>query len=288
MAKDKAATGQDVAGTQAAKRDAGDQDKDIIRSLSRSIHVLQAINRKGAMGLAEIARAADLPMPTVYRIINTLMREGLIERDGPRQKLYRPTALIQTLACGFQNHDRLVNAARPSMSRFTHEHHWPLSIVTRVGDKMVVRYHTASQTTLTFNNYYPGWQVPLLASASGQVFVAFTDDETRDMLIESAANLEDSQQTFMLEHFRSGEATATIRERGYAAVAKSWFSANPGKTSSVAVPIFDGEELIGALAIVFFASGLSLEQAIAHYLAPVQAVSAQISADLARMPLQTY
>ncbi|WP_084591962.1 helix-turn-helix domain-containing protein [Novosphingobium sp. MBES04] len=185
-------------------------EKDTIRSLSRSIHVIQAINRYGSLGLSEIAKAANVPMPTAFRIINTLIEEGLVERERERRK-YRPTALIQTLACGFQNHDRLVNAARTVMSDFTHLHHWPLSIVTRVGNRMVVRYHTAAQTTLTYNNYYPGWQVPILASASGQVYVAYTDELTRARLIDSAAELEEAYGQYMLEQFQSGAATRRIR-----------------------------------------------------------------------------
>ncbi|MED5546928.1 MAG: helix-turn-helix domain-containing protein [Pseudomonadota bacterium] len=255
-------------------------EKDTIRSLSRSIHVIQAINRYGSLGLSEIAKAANVPMPTAFRIINTLIEEGLVERERERRK-YRPTALIQTLACGFQNHDRLVNAARTVMSDFTHLHHWPLSIVTRVGNRMVVRYHTAAQTTLTYNNYYPGWQVPILASASGQVYVAYTDELTRARLIDSAAELEEAYGQYMLEQFQSGAATRRIRADGYATVEKSWYSANPGKTSAVAVPIFDGEELIGALAVVFFAAGLSVDAAVERYLAPIQEVSRTIRANLA-------
>ncbi|GAM04107.1 hypothetical protein MBENS4_1105 [Novosphingobium sp. MBES04] len=47
------------------------------------------------------------------------------------------------------------------------------------------------------------------------------------------------------------------------------------------MPIFDGEELIGALAVVFFAAGLSVDAAVERYLAPIQEVSRTIRANLA-------
>lgn len=261
--------------------DGDSREKDMVRSLSRSIHVIQAINRHGSLGLTEISRAAKIPYPTAYRIVNTLIEEGLIERE-PTRKRYRPTALIQTLACGFQNHDRLVGVARPLIGRFTQQYHWPLTVVTRVGNKMVVRDSTSTQTTLTFNNYYPGWQVPLLASASGQVYFSFASAGEQQELLRQSRAREEAFDALVLKDFGSGTATARIREQGYAAVSHTPYSANPGKTSSIAVPLFEGERLVGSLAMVYFANSMPLAEAIAQFIAPIRAVSQQIGDQLSR------
>ncbi|MBT0670193.1 helix-turn-helix domain-containing protein [Novosphingobium profundi] len=256
----------------------------MIRSLSRSIQVIQAINRHGSLGLTEISRAVDIPYPTAYRIVNTLMDEGLIERE-PTRKRYRPTALIQTLSCGFQNHDRLVGIGRPLISAFTQEFHWPLSIVTRVGNKMVVRDSTSTQTTLTFNNYYPGWQVPLLASASGQVYCSFTSRAEQQELINQAYIKQKKLDAVILRDFESGQAQQRIRELGYAAVARTPYSANPGKTSSIAVPLFENQQLLGSLALVYFANSMPLSEAIERYLDPMLEVARQIGRGLEASPV---
>lgn len=259
-------------------RTGGTDDKDVILSLIKSIHVIQAINAHGSLGMTEIAASAGVPFPTAYRIVNTLVREGLIERE-PSRKRYRPTALIQTLSCGFQNHDHLVNIARGPTSAFTDRHHWPLTVVTRVGNKMVVRYSTNERTTLTFNNYYPGWQVPLLASASGQVHLAFAEDHVRQRLLEQSRTAS-GQDALVLKRFENGSAGREIRQRGYAAVSKTHYSANPGKTSSLAVPIFEGQHLVGALAMVFFSNAMTLQKAIGEFLEPLLAVSQEINRGL--------
>jgi IclR family mhp operon transcriptional activator len=49
-----------------------------IRSISRAIAVLQAINRQGSMSLMGIAKTAEVPYPTACRIVQTLLFEGLI------------------------------------------------------------------------------------------------------------------------------------------------------------------------------------------------------------------
>ena len=126
-----------------------------IRSITRCIAVLQAVNRGDGVTLSEIARSAQIPHPTATRIIRTLIDQGLIEQENARKR-YHPTALVQTLSCGFQNDDRLVGIARAHITRLTKEYDWPVSLVTRVGSNMVVRDSTSTMTSLTFNNYYPG------------------------------------------------------------------------------------------------------------------------------------
>ena len=66
-----------------------------IRSISRSIAVLQCINGGGALSLTEIARVVKLPYPTTVRIIQTLMHEGLVACE-PVDKKYRATCMVES------------------------------------------------------------------------------------------------------------------------------------------------------------------------------------------------
>lgn len=243
-----------------------------IRSIVRSIQVLQAINRFGSLTLSEIAQHADIPYPTAMRILRTLQEQGLIERE-PSRKRYRPTALVQTLSCGYQNYDRLVTTARPHIVELTRTLGWPVSIATRVGQAMVVRDSTSSLTTLTFNNYYPGWQVPLLTSASGRVYLAHAEEDEREVLLEPLDAQEASQ--FMINFDQ-------IRKQGYAAVTRTAYSANPGMTSSIAVPLFEEGTLLGALALVFFAKAISINEAIDRFLGPLQKTAQAIDDEMTR------
>jgi IclR family mhp operon transcriptional activator len=84
----------------------------------------------------------------------------------------------------------------------------------------------------------------------------------------------------MLKKFRDSEAIAKVVSAGYAAAERTGFSANPGKTSSIAVPLFEGETLVGSLALVFFASAISIPKAIDLFLDPLQRTSAAIRQDL--------
>lgn len=166
-----------------------------IRSISRSISVLQAINRHGSLSMIAIARQSSVPYPTACRIVQTLIHEGLIEQE-PARKRYRPTALVQSLSHGYQQDGELVNAAADTIRALTREVGWPVSLAVRVGTRMVVRDSTHSQTSLTFERYYPGFTLPLLGCASGRLCLAHLSPDELDNVMRWLAHAgEDSSPT---------------------------------------------------------------------------------------------
>ena len=185
-----------------------------IRSISRCIAVLQAINRHGSLTLMQIARTSRLPYPTACRILQTLMHEGLIESE-PTRKRYRATGLVRTLSQGFLNQDELVTEARPFIVALTRKFGWPVAVTTRIGQSMMIRDNTQDLTALTSNFYPPGYMMPLLECASGQVYVAHLDDDERRRVIDALEQIDGRAPT--LPQFRSDEAIARIRADGFVA-----------------------------------------------------------------------
>lgn len=249
-----------------------------IRSITRAIAALKAINRHGSLSMMEISKAAEVPYPTACRIVQTLLYEGLIEQE-PARKRYRPTAMVQTLAHGFQSDDRLVTAARPHIVELTTRVGWPISIAVRVGRNMMLRDSTHANTSLTFEHYYPGFTVPVLDSASGKLSMAFADDEDRKSILRWM----NVSQDIDLDYLKSAEMSLDIeriREHGYAVQGRNHFNLTPGKTSSIAVPIFDGGRFEAAMTMVFFVSAMRLEKALEQYLGDLKDTAARISADL--------
>lgn len=254
-----------------------------IRAVSRSIAVLQAINRHGSLTLMEIAQEADLAYPTATRIVQTLQVEGLIERE-PDRKRYRSTALVHTLSHGFQADDRLVTTARPHIVALTQKLAWPVTIATRVGQKMMVRDSTHALTSLTFNKYYPGYTLPLLECATGRAYLAYCSEDERTHVLEGLRALEGGAQVpgaDVLPLFENeGLLVKEIRDQGFATRHRNPHTENPGKTSSIAVPIFDGDQLAGSMTVIFFAVAMKMQQAIEALLPDLQRCADAISIDL--------
>ncbi|TRW14434.1 IclR family transcriptional regulator domain-containing protein [Glacieibacterium frigidum] len=252
-----------------------------IRSLSRGIAVLQAVNRGGSLSMMQIARTSEVPYPTACRIVQTLLFEGLIERE-PARKRYRPTALIQTLAYGFQGHAPLVQAARAHIVELTRHVGWPISLSTHIGHSMVIRDSTHALTSLTFNHYYPGYTLPVLECAAGLVYLAHLPPEEQSNILQSLKLMRNATSTHIITLLEKEGLAAEIRAQGYATRGNNTFTANPGKTSSIAVPIFEGGHVAGCLTLAFFSSAIKMADAVRQFVDPLKASAAAIEAELSR------
>lgn len=249
-----------------------------IRAVSRALAVLQAINRHGTLTLMEIAQEVRIPYPTSCRIVQTLLVEGLIERE-PDRKRYRPTALVQTLSHGFQQDDRLVTVARPHIVALTKKIAWPVAVATRVGQRMMVRDSTHTLTSLTFVNYYSGYTLPLLECATGRAYLAFCSEEERENILDGMRAIEGEGPlgAEVLPFFENGLMVQDIRRLGYATKGRNQYTENPGKTSSIAVPLFDGERTVGSLAVIFFSVAMKMDKAVERFLPELRQTGEDIS-----------
>ena len=256
-----------------------------VRAISRGFAVLSAISRDGPMTLMDVSRSADVPYATACRIVQTLLHEGLIERE-PGRKRYRVTSLVQSLATGFQEEDLLAAEALPHMEELTRKIGWPLSLATRVGTRMMVRASTHQMTTLTFTNYYPGFTLPIAECATGKAYLAHCAEEERQMIKDAwEATDNEASQTGMLL-MSDGVALGNIREAGYALQARNQYNYEPGKTSSLAVPVKDATgRLAGALAIIYFASAIKPTEAPGKFLDDMNETVALIGRSLGQAAL---
>jgi IclR family mhp operon transcriptional activator len=251
-----------------------------IQSFSRAISALKAINRHGSMSMMEISRAAGVPYPTAHRIVQTLMYEGLVEQE-PARKRYRPTALVQSLSSGYQHDGMLVEIARPQIVTLTKKVGWPVSIAIRVGKNMMLRDSTHATTSLTFAQYYPGFTLPLLDSASGKLSMAYADDEEREQILKWMRADQDIDPAYLAEAEMALNPEG-IRDKGYAVQGRNYFNHTPGKTSSIAVPIFSNGRFEAAMTLVYFVSAMSLTKALETYLPEMLATAQSITEGLDR------
>lgn len=256
-----------------------------VRAISRGFAVLSAISRDGPITLMDISRSAEVPYATACRIVQTLLHEGLIERE-PGRKRYRVTSLVQSLATGFQEEDLLASTALPFMEDLTRKVGWPISLATRVGTRMMVRASTHQMTTLTFTNYYPGFTLPIAECATGKAYLANCSEEERQMIKDAwEATDNESSQTGMLL-LSDDVALNNIRDAGYALQARNLYNFEPGKTSSLAVPVRDASgRLAGALALIYFASAIKPTEAPGRFLADMNDTVAKIGHALGQAAL---
>jgi IclR family transcriptional regulator, mhp operon transcriptional activator len=250
-----------------------------IRAITRGLAVLQAINRGGSITMMEIARTSQVPYPTACRIVQTLLHQGMIERETARKR-YRATALVQTLASGYQDDSQLVNIAAPHIQALCDKLLWPIAITSRVGAHMMVRDSTHTRTSLTLNNYYPGFTLPIMECSSGKAYMAFCSDAERKQLLEGLRTIEGAAERMAMLLLSNDSLLRDVRKLGYATQSRNAYTANPGKTSSISVPVFRGDQVAGSIVLIFFAVAMPMEKAIDQFIEELKATAEAISAEL--------
>ncbi|MCS6987573.1 MAG: helix-turn-helix domain-containing protein [Sphingomonadaceae bacterium] len=261
-------------------RPVGEERDGNVRALARGLAVLQVINRKGSVSMMEIARGAAIPYPTACRIVQTLIELGMVERE-PGRKRYRPTPMVLTLSRGYSAEDELVRVARPYLVELTRRFLWPVSLSTRVGSYMMVRDSTHRLTTLTLHNYAPGFTLPIVECASGKAYLAFCDPEERALILQGLFALDGPAERMGRLLLAEPTLLERIRAQGHATQARNVYTAHPGKTSSLAVPVFRDDRVVGALALIFFASAMRMREAEERFAPALKATAHDITQALA-------
>jgi IclR family mhp operon transcriptional activator len=254
-----------------------------IRSLSRGIAVLKAINLNGSMTIMEICDTCAMPYATSSRIVQTLVFEGLIARD-PGRKCYRATGLVRALAQGFQGSGRLATAARPHILDLTRRIGWPVSITTRIGPNMVVEESTHDHTTMAFSSPDPGYSLPVLECAAGIAYLSSLPEAQFQDVIAGlrAADLPNSKH--VLDLITQDDLRRQVRAHGFATRSNVPFTRHPGRTSGIALPIFDGGEVIGAMTVIYFASAMRMAEAVNRLIPDLRRTARAIETSLLELP----
>ena len=254
----------------------GIEKTDSIRSVERAIDVLQALNRRPLSTLHELHRDTGLPKPSIVRVLRTFEAKGLAARSSA-YGAYHLLGRVKSLSSGFHHEPRIVEVAQDLMTEFTRREGWPLSLGLLELDAVVVRACTIRFTTLSLEHAALGRRLSLLSHAVGRAYLAFSAGHERKFLLSILRSRE--QATGM-----SDEAVAAMialtRKRGYAL-------RDPlcePRSSTVAVPVFDGDRLVATLGCTWITAAMGLPQAVKRYLPGLRDLAQRISAELGSEP----
>ena len=234
-----------------------------IRSLERGVAVLQFLNQIGSATAGDIAKEIGLPRPTVYRILDTLVDSGLIYRSPSAHKVYRLTEAVGRLSGNFDKSDPITGAARAVLGAAPDSLPWPVFLATLSDEGMVIRETTRGSTVFWTEYGWVGAVAPIWEVAPGRVSVAFSPPERQEALLREAPAW-------------AADDIRTIVAHGYAE------ERDPhGRLSALAVPVGEGEALVGALAITWEPSGEPDDDLRDRYLPMLNGLRDEILAKLA-------
>jgi DNA-binding IclR family transcriptional regulator len=152
-----------------------------VRSVERAIAILDLLAQGGLRTGAEVARGLGVHRSTALRLLGTLERHALVERDS-RTARYRLGRRLPQLASVVTGEFDLRYVARPVCEHLAVAAGETATLDVLLGDVIVpIEQATASTSVMSVN--WLGGRYPVHCTASGKAIAAFAPDAVRERLL---------------------------------------------------------------------------------------------------------
>ncbi|MFC9918146.1 IclR family transcriptional regulator [Agromyces binzhouensis] len=243
-----------------------------VRSVSHAVELMRILARSNStVTLSVLSRKIGLSKPAVYKLMNSLLAEGLVQRDPTGG--YRLGWTAYELAGQIPEARDLARAARFEMMDLAGT--VPGAALLSVADNDGVLYVDREQEDPGFITLATiGHRSPLHATASGKVLLAGLSDREIARLLSGP--LPPSTTTTLTEPRALATELTKVRVEGFAAC---WGEHEP-TLSSLAVPVRDESGSVRAALAVAISSDLLRRSSPARIVARLQKASQVIARSL--------
>jgi DNA-binding IclR family transcriptional regulator len=181
-----------------------------IQSVDRAAALLKAIaDSPTPPTVVELADTCGLNRSTAWRLLATLDRHGLVERDPVSQRYSVGYAFLRIAAAS--DADPLVRRARPVLERLAADTGEATNLALARRFNLVYVDQVDPPQIIAPN--WLGRTVPLHATSSGKAFLAFLDDEERAAVL--TGRLERFTETTVTDRRRLDRELDRVRADGY-------------------------------------------------------------------------
>lgn len=245
-----------------------------VNALLRGLLVLEAVNTFGPAGLAQLWRHTGLPKATTLRLLESLRKVGYISFDSATQT-YRVSLRTLALSNNVSFEHQLLEVARPIMGRLRERLGWPSDLAVFQYDKMVI-VDTNCQPGMLSTNHSIGTRIPLMASATGRIYLASVPVSEKERLLDL---LQESTDPFeQLAHNRKAaeKLIAQTAKRAYGLSDQEFLKMNRG----AAVAIMRDSEVVCVINLIAIASIVSMEDLKRRYVPMLLDAKAEFEQEL--------
>jgi IclR family mhp operon transcriptional activator len=209
-------------------------------------------------------------------MLETLRAEGYVARDNLCGG-YRVTSRVQKLNAGYPGISQLIEVARPLAIELTHRLKWPIGIGVIDGDAIAIKFWTGTISPWSHTNTVLGLRPDLVTTAMGRAYLAYCPTEERDRHLKHLR--EDPARGFGADEEREFRALLdAVRRDGYATRDPR---TKPYRTTTLAVPIREGNEVRGLVSISIFTTAVPRDRIVGEVVVPLQEMIARIEHALA-------
>jgi IclR family transcriptional regulator, mhp operon transcriptional activator len=247
-----------------------------VRAFERGLDVLHEVNRSGGIRAGDVARALDLPRPTVYRLLATLEELGYVARSASDDR-FRVTRRALSLGDGYDPGVVICQAAAPFLAELSKTLVWPVDLSTYENAAMVVQETTHSRSPLSIDRGMIGKRLPMLRTSAGRAYLAACPARECELIVNHLRRIDEAEDRPFLDEVRLDRMIAETQARGYAIRSEGEY--NP-KTASIAVPIVRNCAVFGCISIIWIRSALGIEEAVEQFAAQLRETASTIPLEI--------
>jgi IclR family pca regulon transcriptional regulator len=257
----------------AKKRAASGYGPDFLEAFARGLRVIAAFGReRKQMTLSDVARATDLPKPSVRRALYTLTCLGMAESDG---RSFRLTPKIMELASSYLGSNLVSTVVQPACERIGDRTEQSCFAAVLDGYDIVMIAHSMHGRPDVLAPTI-GIRRPAFNTAAGRAILSQLSDQALDAWLDK---LEPKEMTkFTVTDKRALRAEILhVREQGYAVTAQELRRGY----HAVAVPLrrFDGAT-IAAVCVAVWLEDSSVGTSAEKYLTALREETEALQARL--------
>jgi IclR family pca regulon transcriptional regulator len=206
----RASSSQDAAGT----AEAAQRPDYRVEALAKGLRILSLFDEKRpTWRVSDLAAAAELPMPTVYRVVMTLAAEGYLDHlpNGD----YRPGVRTLTLGTAALRSLDLVAIATPRLRELGDRTGETVNLAVLSGDRVLYLIRLRNSDLVTAN-IQVGSTLPAVHTSIGKLLLAYLDEADLAARITDASFAANSGPNAKLSLAELREELTAIRSQGWA------------------------------------------------------------------------
>jgi IclR family pca regulon transcriptional regulator len=185
-----------------------------VEALAKGLRILALFDEKRpSWRVSDLAAAAGLPMPTVYRAVMTLAAEGYLDQlpDGG----YRPGVRTLTLGTAALRSLDLVAIATPKLQRLASRTGETVNLAVLSGDRVLYLVRLRNSDLVTAN-IQVGSTLPAVHTSIGKLLLSYLDEADLVGRITDASFAAKSGPNAKLSLAELRGELRTVRDQGWA------------------------------------------------------------------------
>lgn len=253
-------------------------DKYIVPALQRGLDLLGQFNRETPeLSGADLARKLDLPRASVFRLLHTLERAGLVERVGETAN-YKLSIGVLRLGFEYLASMELTEHGRPIIESLRDQSGYSAHLVVRDG-RDVVFVSKAAGRSAQFHSIQVGARLPAHATVLGRLLLSdLNQDDLKHLYPDNPLPSYTSRTPTTVSKLQ--ELIEIDRNNGYG-ISQGGFETG---ITTIAAPVFnDSHGVVAAVSITVPAQQIPPEQ-IAVLVPLVQQAAAQLTQRISHQP----